>query len=59
MAMKDAKTANDYVSVLGQKVGKALTISDNSPITSTLVWSPCVWRRAMMQHQKKHLLWAK
>ena len=31
MAMKDAKQkANDYVSVLGQKVGKALTISDNS-----------------------------
>ncbi|MBC5841636.1 SIMPL domain-containing protein [Flavobacterium sp. F-380] len=31
MAMKDAKQkAIDYVSVLGQKVGKALTISDNS-----------------------------
>jgi hypothetical protein len=31
MAMKDAKLkAEDYVSVLGQKVGKAMTISDNS-----------------------------
>jgi len=31
MAMKDAKQkAEDYVSVLGQKVGKAMTISDNS-----------------------------
>ncbi len=31
LAMKDAKLkAEDYVSVLGQKVGKALTISDNS-----------------------------
>tara|TARA_R110000868_G_scaffold7378_3_gene40205 strand:+ start:933 stop:1583 length:651 start_codon:yes stop_codon:yes gene_type:complete len=31
MAMKDAKQkALDYVSVLGQKIGKALTISDNS-----------------------------
>lgn len=31
LAMKDAKTkAEDYVSVLGQKVGKALLISDNS-----------------------------
>lgn len=31
LAMKDAKAkADDFVSVLGQKVGKALTISDNS-----------------------------
>lgn len=31
LAMKDAKIkAEDYVSVLGQKVGKAMTISDNS-----------------------------
>jgi uncharacterized protein YggE len=31
LAMKDAKLkAEDYVSVLGQKVGKALTITDNS-----------------------------
>lgn len=31
LAMKDAKAkAEDYVSVLGQKVGKAFTISDNS-----------------------------
>lgn len=31
MAMKDAKLkAEDYVSVLGQKVGKAMTINDNS-----------------------------
>lgn len=31
MAMKDAKhKAEDYVSVLGQKVGRAMTISDNS-----------------------------
>lgn len=31
LAMKDAKMkAEDYVSVLGQKVGRALTISDNS-----------------------------
>ena len=31
LAMKDAKMkAEDYVSVLGQKVGKALTVSDNS-----------------------------
>ena len=31
LAMKDAKMkAEDYVSVLGQKVGKAMTISDNS-----------------------------
>lgn len=31
LAMKEAKQkAEDYVSVLGQKVGKALTISDNS-----------------------------
>jgi uncharacterized protein len=31
MAIKDAKLkAEDYVSVLGQKVGKALTINDNS-----------------------------
>lgn len=31
LAMKDAKLkAEDYVSVLGQKVGRALTISDNS-----------------------------
>ena len=31
MAMKDAKMkAEDYVSVLGQKVGKAMVISDNS-----------------------------
>jgi uncharacterized protein YggE len=29
--MKDAKLkAEDYVSVLGQKVGKAVTITDNS-----------------------------
>lgn len=33
LAMKDAKLkAEDYVSVLGQKVGKAMTISDNSQI---------------------------
>jgi uncharacterized protein YggE len=31
LAIKDAKLkAEDYVSVLGQKVGKAMTISDNS-----------------------------
>ncbi|NGY37783.1 SIMPL domain-containing protein [Flavobacterium sp. XN-5] len=31
LAMKDAKLkAEDYVSVLGQKVGKAMTVSDNS-----------------------------
>ena len=31
LAIKDAKTkAEDFVSVLGQKVGKAITISDNS-----------------------------
>ena len=31
LAMKDAKLkAEDYVSVLGQKIGKAITISDNS-----------------------------
>lgn len=31
LAMKDAKSkAEDYVSVLGQKVGRAMTISDNS-----------------------------
>ena len=31
LAMKEAKLkAEDYVSVLGQKVGRALTISDNS-----------------------------
>ena len=33
MAMKDAKLkAEDYVSVLGQKVGRAMIISDNSPV---------------------------
>jgi len=33
LAIKDAKTkAEDYVSVLGQKVGKAFVISDNSQI---------------------------
>ncbi|GGF21970.1 SIMPL domain-containing protein [Flavobacterium limi] len=33
LAMKDAKAkAEDYVSVLGQKVGKAFVISDNSQI---------------------------
>lgn len=33
LAMKDAKAkADDYVSVLGQKVGKAFVISDNSQI---------------------------
>ncbi len=33
LAMKDAKTkAEEYVSVLGQKVGKAFTISDNSQV---------------------------
>lgn len=33
LAMKDAKLkAEDYVSVLGQKVGKAMTISDNSQV---------------------------
>ncbi|MEG2100664.1 MAG: SIMPL domain-containing protein, partial [Flavobacterium sp.] len=33
LAMKDAKAkAEDYVSVLGQKVGKAFTISDNSQV---------------------------
>ena len=33
LAMKDAKVkAEDYVSVLGQKVGKAFVISDNSQI---------------------------
>lgn len=33
LAMKDAKNkAEDYVSVLGQKVGKAILISDNSQI---------------------------
>lgn len=32
LAVKDAKSkAEDFVSVLGQKVGKAITISDNSP----------------------------
>jgi hypothetical protein len=31
LAMKEAKLkAEDYVSVLGQKIGKAITISDNS-----------------------------
>jgi uncharacterized protein YggE len=30
MAMKMQQKAEDYVSVLGQKVGKAITISDNS-----------------------------
>ena len=33
LAIKDAKSkAEDYVSVLGQKIGKAITISDNSQI---------------------------
>lgn len=33
LAMKDAKAkAEDYVSVLGQKVGKALTINDNTQV---------------------------
>ncbi|WP_310377666.1 SIMPL domain-containing protein [Flavobacterium sp.] len=33
LAMKDAKSkAEDYVSVLNQKVGKAITISDNSQV---------------------------
>ena len=33
LAMKDAKSkAEDYVSVLGQKVGKAILISDNSQV---------------------------
>lgn len=33
LAMKDAKAkADEYVSVLGQKVGKAFTISDNSQV---------------------------
>ncbi|MEN2401274.1 SIMPL domain-containing protein [Flavobacterium sp. MC2016-06] len=33
LAIKDAKAkADDYVSVLGQKVGKAFTISDNSQV---------------------------
>ncbi|MBB4802380.1 uncharacterized protein YggE [Flavobacterium nitrogenifigens] len=33
LAMKDAKAkAEDYVSVLGQKVGKAFTISDNTQV---------------------------
>lgn len=33
LAIKDAKSkAEDYVSVLGQKVGKAITISDNSQV---------------------------
>jgi uncharacterized protein YggE len=33
LAIKDAKAkAEDYVSVLGQKVGKAITISDNSQV---------------------------
>ncbi len=33
LAMKDAKAkAEDYVSVLGQKVGKAFTINDNSQV---------------------------
>ena len=33
LAMKDAKVkAEEYVSVLGQKVGKAFTISDNSQV---------------------------
>ncbi|KAF2511520.1 MULTISPECIES: SIMPL domain-containing protein [Flavobacterium] len=33
LAMKDAKAkAEDYVSVLGQKIGKAFTISDNSQV---------------------------
>lgn len=33
LAIKDAKTkADEYVSVLGQKVGKAFTISDNSQV---------------------------
>jgi uncharacterized protein YggE len=33
LAMKDAKVkADEYVSVLGQKVGKAFTISDNSQV---------------------------
>ena len=33
LAMKDAKAkAEDYVSVLGQKVGKAFTITDNSQV---------------------------
>ncbi|WP_433832056.1 SIMPL domain-containing protein [Flavobacterium anhuiense] len=33
LAMKDAKTkAEEYVAVLGQKVGKAFTISDNSQV---------------------------
>ena len=33
LAMKDAKMkAEDYVSVLGQKVGKAIVISDNTQV---------------------------
>jgi len=33
LAMKEAKMkAEDYVSVLGQKVGRAMTISDNSQV---------------------------
>jgi uncharacterized protein YggE len=59
MAMKDAKQkAEDYVSV-GQKVGKAITISDNSqnyypqPMYETM-------RMAKMKarHQDKHSLLA-
>jgi hypothetical protein len=37
MAMKDAKQKRMIVSVLGQKVGKALTMITHKIITSTLV----------------------
>ena len=46
LAIKDAKTkADDFVSVLGQKVGKAITISDNSAGYNP----PPVLYRAMMK----------
>lgn len=46
LAIKDAKTkADDFVSVLGQKLGKAITISDNSAGYNP----PPVMYRAMMK----------
>jgi hypothetical protein len=57
MAMKDAKQKRMIISFRSESWKSINDNSQNYYLNPCM--SPCVWRRAMMQHQKKHLLWAK
>jgi uncharacterized protein YggE len=58
MAIRSKQKAEDYVSVLGQKVGKAITISDNSQNYYPQPMYETMRMAKMTRHQDKHSLLA-